>query len=152
MGMKLVSLLARQQLDRRLQEEPRNPAPPQGWIRTVREALGMSATQLARKMGIKIQSLRVIEESEKKGTISLSTLTRAANAMNCEVKVCFLPNPSLDGILKKQALEAAQKIHERTALHMSLEDQATSSSFRENQVRETADDLIRNLDRRLWES
>jgi hypothetical protein len=48
-------------------------------------------------------------------------------------------------------LESARKILGRTALHMNLEAQATSPAFQEDQIKETADDLIRNLDRRLWE-
>jgi hypothetical protein len=71
--------------------------------------------------------------------------------MDCDVKVCFLPRSPLEEIVKNRALEAAKKIHGRTALHMDLEAQATSPVFQEDQMQETADELIRNRDRRLWE-
>jgi predicted DNA-binding mobile mystery protein A len=143
--------LRRRQLDQRLQEEPRNMPPASGWIGAIREALGMSSAQLARRLGITKPTMRKIEESERRGTITLSTLKRAANALGCEVKVSLLPPDSLEGILRRRALETAEKILKRTSLHMNLEAQGTSPSFQKEQMKETADDLIRNRDRRLWE-
>lgn len=139
------------QLDQGFRKEPRSLPPPSGWIAAVREALGMSSAQLARRLGITKPTMRKIEESERRGTITLSTLQRAANALGCEVKISLLPPDSLEGILRRRALETAEKILKRTSLHMNLEAQGTSPSFQKDQLKEMADDLIRNFDRRLWE-
>jgi len=111
----------------------------------------MSSTQLAKKLGITKQGLQNIEASERKGTISVSTLRRVAQVLGCEVKLTLLPQQSLEAMIRQRAYEKARKILERTALHMNLEDQGTSSAFQEDQLRETAEELIRNRDRSLWE-
>lgn len=143
--------LTLRQLDQRLGQEPRSLLPPRGWIASIREALGMSSTQLAKKLGITKQGLQNIEASERKGTISVSTLRRVAQVLGCEVKITLLPQQSLEAMIRQRAYEKARKILERTALHMNLEDQGTSSAFQEDQLRETAEELIRNRDRSLWE-
>ena len=48
--------------------------PQMGWIRTIREALGMSAEQLGKRLSIIQQRVSAIEKAEPKGTLKLKTL------------------------------------------------------------------------------
>ncbi len=127
-------------------------SPKLGWIHEIREGLGQSLTQLAKRLGVTKQTLRQLEESEKKGTITVRTLTRAAEALGCRVKMILVPERPLDELLKRQALEQASRIICRTELHMNLEKQGTDRSYQEQQVQELADELVRTLDRRLWDT
>ena len=74
--MKKARLAAqsRSQLDERFRElgpAKRYTPPVRGWIKALREALGMSTAQLAKRLGIKQPSLVALEQSEAKGTIEL---------------------------------------------------------------------------------
>ena len=83
--MKKARLAAqsRSQLDERFRElgpANRYTPPVRGWIKALREALGMSTAQLAKRLGIRQPSLVALEQSEAKGTIELATLRRVAEA------------------------------------------------------------------------
>ena len=52
-------------------------APPwQGWIRTLRDALGMTGADLARRMGVHQSRIPAIERGEREQTIKIDTLAR----------------------------------------------------------------------------
>lgn len=51
-----------------------------GWVKAIREALGMTMEQLAKWLGVKQSSVVALELSEAKGTIEFATPWRAAEA------------------------------------------------------------------------
>ena len=117
---------AREALDRRL--IPLGPpslyAPPRlGWIRAVRDALGMSAANLANRMGITGSSVRSLEDNEMSGGIRLSSLQRAAAAMDCTLVYAFIPNESLEGTVRRQAQWVLRQQMCRVSQTMALEAQ-----------------------------
>ena len=61
--------------------------PARGWLRAVREAIGFSQGQVAKKLGVKQQSYAQFETAEERGSISLTSLRRAAEAMDCELVI-----------------------------------------------------------------
>src|SRR5262249_35908811 len=81
----------------------KKPIPPKGWIRTIREALGMSSYILAKRLNCSRTNVSLIEQREKKHTISLETLKEVAEALGCKLIYCLVPIESLDKILEKQA-------------------------------------------------
>jgi len=71
--------LARRRLDARLQAlRPLAdvPRPHRGWIRAIRDALGMSGTELAVRLGVSQQTIHDLERSEQHDTMKLETLRR----------------------------------------------------------------------------
>src|SRR5487761_199273 len=81
-----IVLQGRRQLDDRFAALPSAEwfaAPTRGWIKAIREALGMSSEQLAKRLGVKQPTVAAIERSETRGTIELATLRRAAEALDC---------------------------------------------------------------------
>lgn len=117
---------AREVLDARL--APLGPAsrfavPQKGWIRAVRDALGMTAAQLAARIGVTGASVRSMEETEVTGGIRLSSLRRAAEAMDCTLVYAFIPNDSLQGSVEQQAKRVLRAQSVRTRQTMALEDQ-----------------------------
>jgi predicted DNA-binding mobile mystery protein A len=75
---------SRAHLDQRfmhLRPVRRYDSPVRGWVKGIREALGMTTAQLAKRLGVKQPSVVAIEQSETKGTIELATLRRVAEAL-----------------------------------------------------------------------
>ena len=99
--MKKARLAAqsRTHLDERFKElgpVTRYSPPVRGWIKAVREALGMTTAQLAKRLGMKQPSVVAIEQSEAKGTIELATLRRVAEALDCTLVYALVPNKPLE--------------------------------------------------------
>jgi len=133
---------AREALDRRLLPlgPPSRYAPPQlGWIRAVRDALGMSAANLAIRMGISGPSVRSLEETEMSGGIRLSSLQRAAAAMDCTLIYAFIPNESLQETVRRQAqwvLRQQMRRANRTSAFVAQEAEMLHASREAQQLRE----------------
>ena len=142
---------ARTRLDERLaQAKPvsRFVPPPKGWIRAIRDALGMSGGQLARRLGVSPQNVEQTEKSEVAGTVQLATLRRYADALDTTLVYALVPNTSLDELVRQRARGIALKALMRVSHTMRLEDQETSKADLEARI----DDFIRNElnDRDLW--
>jgi predicted DNA-binding mobile mystery protein A len=143
--------LARKALDKRLVAW-RNlpPAPHRGWVRALREALGMSSADLASRLGVSRQAILQMERSEADGSIRLETLRRAAEAMDCRLVYALVPNEPLEETIDRRArmLAVEELSHARNT--MALEDQAVETGDDEWLVDELADELKKS--RRLWRS
>jgi len=118
----------RRTLDNRLKRLPKKEeftVPKLGWIKSIREALGMSAADLGNRMGIARQSVLTLEASESDGKAGLDSLKRAAEAMDCSLVYALIPNSSLENILHKQIEKVVAERMRKVSHSMKLEDQAT---------------------------
>lgn len=102
----------------------RLPKPKQGWLRTVREALNMPQRELARRLGISQPSAQALERREVKGTITLESLERAADALGCDLVYALIPRQPLETTLRQQAEKVARAQWGAVEHTMALEDQA----------------------------
>lgn len=142
---------ARQRIDERLSalDSNRLQHPPKGWIRAIRDALGMSRPQLASRLGVRRpQTVETIEKSEANGTIQLSTLRRAAEALDCQLVYALVPKTSLEHAVRSRARQIATKDLQRVAQTMKLEAQETGESSLDARIEVYIRDQIR--DRDLW--
>lgn len=143
---------ARKNLDMRLADGPalrRTLARPnQGWIRAIRQALGMTAQQLGRRLGVTQATLSGLEASEINGSIRLATLRKAAEAMNCTLVYALVPNTSLEETVQEQARKVANEQLEPVEHTMLLENQSLQGGVREEFLQSYIDN---ELDfRKLW--
>ena len=115
--------LQRRQLDTRLKSLPRVASPRGGWTRALRTALGMSAAQLGKKLGMTQQGVLDLERRETNGSITISKLSEAAAALNCELQVIFVPKQSLEETVRLQAEAKARDERNRIVHTMRLEAQ-----------------------------
>jgi len=143
--------IARRNLDERVAGLPTalRSRPPRGWIAAVRQALGMSVRDLGERMGVSAQQASRMEHAEPHGRIQLSSLERAAEAMDCRLVYLFVPNGSFEEIARAQARRKAAKELAPTWHSMRLEDQAVAAARREEQIEERATDLLERR-RGLW--
>ncbi len=74
-------------------------------MKTVRLALGMNSETLGRRLGISPQGVRRLEQSEAEGSISLNTLTKIADGLNCDVRYVLVPRISLVDQVMARAME-----------------------------------------------
>jgi len=142
---------ARLRLDERLralQPIDRFKAPPKGWIRALRDALGMTGTQLGARIGIRPQTVETIEKSEAAGTIQLNTLRRAAEALDCTLVYALVPNSSLEAVIEGRARRIAIRELQRVAHTMRLEAQGTDNAAFEARVEAYIRDKLSERD--LW--
>lgn len=122
-----TSSRAREALERRLapwREMPNPTARPfGGWVRAIREALGMTTGDLAARMRLTQSSVTRLEKSEKARTAQLDTLARAAEAMDCDLVYALVPRRPLDDIVSDQADRRAMEQLRRLGHTMALEVQ-----------------------------
>lgn len=152
MNRRQAAAEARRSLDRVLAPYRKLPRrrPPRGWIRAIRDALGMTAEQLGTRMGVSQPTVQRLEVSEASGSIQLSTLKRAAEALDCELVYVLLPRRPLRDAYDARAREAARRELGAVRHTMALEDQAVDDEDEEERLRRYIED---ELDpRELWSS
>ena len=124
------------------------PIPSKGWVRAIREALGMTAVQFARRMGVRPPSVVNMEQSESHGTIQLKTLRKAAEALDCVLVYALVPRTSLEDTVQARARELAVEQMARIGHTMDLEAQGLSQADQEAQIEAYIRDHLRERD--LW--
>jgi predicted DNA-binding mobile mystery protein A len=142
---------SRSQLDKRFNQIgplSRFAVPVRGWIKAIREGLGMSSEQLAKRLGVKQPSVVALEQSEAKGTIELATLRRVAEALDCTLVYALVPNKPLETIVRDRARILLRRRRAPVEHSMLLEDQAVSAKDSKARL----DEFVRETNpSRLWD-
>jgi predicted DNA-binding mobile mystery protein A len=142
---------ARQRLDERLaplKPVDRSAVPPRGWIRAIREALGMSGVQFAKRLGVSPQTADHLERSQAAGSMKLDTLRRAAEALDCTLIYALVPNTSLEDSVQNRARAIAEHDLGRVTHTMKPEAQQTGDADLEARIEEYIREHLRLRD--LW--
>ena len=148
--------LVRRQLDKRISEGLKVAEvlkePKVGWLRVIREALGMSVSQLSKRLGVTPAGVLKYESSEKSGTITLASLKKVANQFDCDVVYFLKPREgTLSKTVEKQAFEYAKTLEKQVSHSMALEDQSISEEERKIQLKEFCEELISSNNSIIWE-
>jgi predicted DNA-binding mobile mystery protein A len=118
------------QLDRALSpfRSAKIPRPPKGWIRAIREALGVSSGELAGRMGTNRSLVVQQEKAEADDRITLKSLRTFANALDCDLVYAFVPRAGNLQELVDTRARAAAKTNVLGVEHtMALENQASGN-------------------------
>jgi predicted DNA-binding mobile mystery protein A len=146
--------LIRKQIDKSLRRfRPLFDAapPPKGWIRAIRDALGMTARQLANRLGTAQQSVSRIEREELAGSVSIKTMRKLAEGLDCIFVYGFVPRTSLEETIGRQAKKVAALRLAQASQTMSLENQALTRKETEEAFKDMVDDIIRAQPSNLWD-
>jgi len=146
--------LAREQLDETLKHfDPLKivTIPKKGWIRAIRDTLGMTGRQLAKRIGVKQQRVARIELDEKLGKVTLNTMKSTANAMNCVFVYGVVPRDSLEQIVRNQAEKIAKKRMARSNQMMRLEKQELSQKEKTKTLKELIEEITEIMPKSLWD-
>jgi len=145
--------LTRRQLDRSLQQlQPlRLLTPPRkGWISAIRQALGMSARQLALRLGVSQQRVAQIEKQEVAGGLTIKAMRKVAEGMNCRFVYGFIPQESLEATVNQQAEKVARRRLALAGHTMGLEGQALARQEKEEMLADLISELTSETPTALW--
>lgn len=118
--------LQRKQLDSRVNRDAPVGAletPPKGWVHTMRTALGMTQAQLAHRIGVRAPSVSALEKREAAGTATVASLRKAAEALDCDLRIAFVPRVGLQRAVEERARRKALEERNRIVHSMRLEAQ-----------------------------
>jgi len=116
------------QVDRTLskfQSVSQQDIPPGGWIVSIRTALGTTLQQLGDRLKLPYQAISQFEKSEAARKITLQSLQRVADAMDCDLVYALVPRKGSLAATKEAALREKVRTEIMAVEHtMALEAQA----------------------------
>lgn len=125
--------------------------PSEGWLRTVRKALGMPGAQLARRMGVTRSRIAYAERDELNGNLTLKSMQTAAEAMDCRFVYAIVPADTVEDIIIAQARKKATAIVSTASKHMALENQALPNEKIAEEVTRLARDIVHEMPPAFWD-
>ena len=120
--------------------------PQQGWLKTIREFLGMTTTQLAKRLEISQPRIIAMEKNER--NVKISTMERIADTLNCDFSYAFVPRENIDDIIYNQAKKKAQKILDKVNKNMGLENQLAKT---DDLLKDIIEELLDGNIARIWD-
>jgi len=119
------------------------PRPASGWIASIREALGLTLSEIGKRIRTSRQSVQQLEKAEASDRITLGALRRAAEAMGCELVYALVPKSGTFAELAERPIRDRAARDVESVMHtMMLEDQKP-----ENADQMIEDEVQRRLDR-----
>lgn len=125
--------------------------PRTGWIHAIRTTLGMTTRQLAERLGSAQSTIVALEKSEADERITLHSLRRAAEALDCELQYVLVPRQPLKNRVEQRAELIANKVVSSVTHTMRLEDQAPSAAYTSRVTQEEKERALAGRWGRLWE-
>lgn len=145
---------AHEQLDKRLaalKPLAKTARPARGWVRAIRETLGMTTRQFGARLGVSQPRIIKLEKSEVDGSITLESLERAAQALGCRVVYVLVPEKPLGETIHERAALLAERQLKSVEQTMRLEDQAVRDDARRKEARQRFIDELLRKPARLWD-
>ena len=125
--------------------------PPRGWLRAIRDALGMTTAQYGKRLGASQPRIVELEKSEREGSVTLNTLQRAAEALGCRLVYVLVPERPLAEVVTERAELVAERQSKAIEHTMRLEDQAVKDKRAARALREQAIEDLLKRPARLWD-
>lgn len=129
---------------------PNHGLPKEGWLRTVRTALGMSGTQLAKKLGVTKARISKAEQDEPHGSVTLKTVHTMAEAMDCKFVYAIVPKQNVEDVIKERAIEKARTQVKTASAHMALAAQSLSKEQLEFEIERIAAQIMDKMPSDFW--
>lgn len=145
---------ARRLLDKRLSaisDQDALARPPRGWVKAIRESLGMTAEQLGRRLGVSKQRALALEKAEASGGVTLASLERAARALDCRLVYAVVPRKPLEALAEERARSRARRQLQATSHSMALEAQGVDAEDEQAQLEALARRLLEGPGSALWD-
>jgi len=146
--------LAREQMDgtmKSFESLRAMSAPKKGWIRAIRDTLGMTGVQLAKRLKVNQQRVARIEQDEVLGKVTLNTMQNAAEAMDCVFVYGVVARDGLEQIVRRKAELVAKKRMARSNQMMRLEKQELSEADKAKSMQTVIDEIIETMPKSLWD-
>ena len=125
--------------------------PPKGWLRAIRDALGMTTKQFAGRLGVSQPRIVELEQSEVSGSVTLNTLQRAAEALGCRLVYVLVPDKPLADTVRDRAEFVARQRQAAVEQTMRLEDQSVKGKAASAGLRRQFVEELMRRPARLWD-
>lgn len=126
--------------------------PGGGWVRAIREALGITNVQLAKRLKLKApQTIEDMQKYEVTGTIKLQTLQKLAEALGCRLVYAVVPPKPLDEVRRDRARAVARAQLQHVSHSMKLEAQGISAKEEQRELDDLVQKLLAGNPKRLWD-
>lgn len=125
--------------------------PTKGWVRAIRDALGMTTAQLGRRLGVSQPRVVEIEQGEVSRSITLHTLQRAAEALGCRLVYTLIPDEPLETTVRQRATRLAQEKLAAVEQTMRLENQSVDDTAASGEILQQFIDVLLKNPARLWD-
>jgi len=135
----------------KIREAMGNGPPLKGWIRAIRDALGMTGGQLAERLEVSQPRITRLEQDELVGSVTMKTMREVAEAMDCMFVYAIVPKTSVEDVIRKQAEYVARLRLNRSSHTMMLEDQELLNNEKKQMFDNLVEDLMRDFPRDLWQ-
>ncbi|MGV6840081.1 MAG: helix-turn-helix domain-containing protein [Planktomarina sp.] len=120
--------------------------PEKGWIASVRQALGMSAQQVAKRKGVSRNAVYQAERSELDGGVSIGQMEKLAAAMGGRFVYAIVPDAGIQDMLYRQAIKKAKHfIQEETG------SATWSNDDRQDWIEDKAAELLNDFPADFWD-
>jgi predicted DNA-binding mobile mystery protein A len=125
--------------------------PSEGWLRSVRKALGMSGAQLARRMGVTRARISNAEKDELRGAVTIQSMQTAAEAMGCRFVYAIVPPQTIEELIAAQARRKATALVNTASSHMALEGQTLPDAKIAQEVNRLTRDFVHEMPSDFWD-
>lgn len=115
--------------------------PQSGWIKSIREALGLSSLQLGKRAGLDQSRISRLENAEKNGNLKLSSMQKIAKGLRMQFVYGFVPEGTLEEMVNARAREIVLKRIEHLNSTMRLEKQG----LEEEELKKTFEDMVQKI-------
>ncbi len=143
----------REQLDEALQaftEMASVTRPIKGWIRAIRDSLGMNMRQLADRLGVSQSRIVKIEQDELSGALTIKTLEKIADKLDCVFIYGFAPRSTLENTVRNQAACIARERMNMISHHMYLEAQELTNHHSKAAFESMVEEILESPSK-LWD-
>jgi predicted DNA-binding mobile mystery protein A len=125
--------------------------PKEGWIATVRNALGMSLADLGNRVNKTRSTVSSIERSEKNGRATIQSMNTLAEGMGCKFVYAIIPvDTNIEEVMVKRARNKAKALVTEASTHMALEKQSLSAEAIEGEIKRITGDLLAGINSDFW--
>ncbi|MGK0499487.1 MAG: putative DNA-binding mobile mystery protein A [Oceanicoccus sp.] len=124
--------------------------PPEGWLRTVRVALGMSGPQLAKRLGVTKARISKVEQDEPSGSVTLRTMQAMAEALDSRFVYAIVPKKDIESVIKDQAIIKAKERVKAASTHMALEAQSLDRQTLDSEIERIASEIMSKIPSDFW--
>ncbi len=146
--------LMREQIDQKLsmlRKFDEFGMPENGWIKTIREALGMTTKQMAAKTSFDQSRISRLENAEKDGNLKLSSLKKIARGMGMRFVYGFVAGTTLEQMVRDQAEKIVKQRLKRLDDTMALELQGLSSKEKEKALKDMIEKIMIDAPKDFWD-
>lgn len=151
MGVETIVLKQyREKLNGAVRQFGRFSMPAEGWLKMVRQALGMTGQQLAARLGVTKGRVSQVEAAEQDGGVTLKTMHSVARAMNCRFVYAVIPEKEVDLVIRDQAIKKAKERVQAASTHMALEAQVLGEKQLNAEIERIASEILDKMPSDLW--